>query len=119
MCNAVKYVAKAKQLSGGQISGRQSSREQLSRDQLSRGQLSGRQLSCSRYNLLFLFIYFFYWRELDCKCLKGYLKPRLNELLKKKNSKKKKKTTTKKTTTNFCSGERSYFYNTSMFIFFR
>ena len=90
MCNAVKYVAKAKQLSGGQISGRQSSREQLSRGQLSRGQLSGRQLSCSRYNLLFLFIYFFYWRELDCKCLKGYLKPRLNELLKKKTAKKKK-----------------------------
>ena len=26
----------------------------------------------------------FYWRELDCKSLQGYLKPRLNKLPKKK-----------------------------------
>ena len=30
----------------------------------------------------------FYWRELDCKSLQGYLKPRLNKLPKKKNPSK-------------------------------
>ena len=29
-------------------------------------------------------VYFFYWRELNCKFLQGYLKPSLNKLPKKK-----------------------------------
>ena len=36
------------------------------------------------YFFLNIFIYFFYWHELDCKFLKGYLKSRLNKLPKKK-----------------------------------
>ena len=36
------------------------------------------------------FFSFYYWRELDCKILQGYLKPRLNKLPKKKKKKENK-----------------------------
>ena len=37
-----------------------------------------------------VFFSFYYWRELNCKVLQGYLMPRLNKLPKKKKKKKRK-----------------------------
>ena len=36
------------------------------------------------WHIVFYNYYYYYWRELNCKFLQGYLKPRLNKLPKKK-----------------------------------